>query len=117
LFRIDQSPARAAQALDTLSLEMLGRAAADHRFPAAERSFRLDRLGGEYLRHGQISKWQDLEQEADRIEGREGGLYLLTGVRLAGLADSAVVERQERLMSRASYPDGASYLSNLRNPG
>ena len=119
--------ADAAQALDTLSLEvlnqvffaappgrsslayseMIGRAAADPRFPAAARSARLDGLGHQYLRHGQISRWQALDQEADRIEGQEGGLSLLTRARLAEVADTEAVARQERLMARASYPERA----------
>lgn len=125
--------ARAAQALDTLSLEVLnqvffaappgrsslayseliGRAATDPRFPAAARSSRLNWLSRQYLRHGQISRWQALDQEADRIEGREGGLYLLTRARLAGVADSQAIARQERLMARASYPEDADHLAVL----
>ena len=125
--------ARAAQALDTLNLEvlnrvffaappgrsslayseMIGTAAADPRFPAAARSARLNWLGRQYLRHGQISRWQDLDQEADRIEGQEGGLSLLTRARLAGVADAEAIARQERLMARASYPESADNLSIL----
>ena len=125
--------AHAAQALDTLSLEVLnqvffaappgrsslayseviGRAAANPRFPAAARSARLNWLGRQYLRHGQVSRWQALDREADRIEGREGGLSLLTRARLAGLADAEAVTRQEALMARVSYPETADYLATL----
>jgi tetratricopeptide (TPR) repeat protein len=125
--------ARAAQALDTLSLEvlnrvffaappgrsslayseMIGQTAADPRFPAAERSARLNWLSRQYLRHGQISRWQAIDQEADRIEGREGGLSLLTRARLAGVADTETVVRQERLMARVSYPEQSDYLAIL----
>jgi tetratricopeptide (TPR) repeat protein len=93
--------------------EMIARAGADPRFPAPERTDWLVELGREYLRHGQISKWTGTTREADRIEGREGGLFRLTMARLAGIADSEAVVRQERLMSRAAYPEDAAFLATL----
>lgn len=125
--------AQAAQALDTLDVEVLGqiffdappgrsslayselvgRATATSRFPPPERVWRLGRLGRQYMRHGQISNWQSVGREADRIAGREGGLFDLTRARLAGVLDPEAEARQERLMSRVSYPVEASYLSPL----
>lgn len=128
-----EDSARAAAALDTTSLEVLrqvffaarpGRSglaysemvrmiAANPRFPVGFRAGALEELGLQYLRHGQIGNWLALDQEADRLEGREGGLRELTMARLAGLDNAEVIARQERLAARASYPESARYRAAL----
>lgn len=125
---------RAAEALDTLSLEVFrdiffavppGRsdlafservrlAAADPRFAAPDRALALEALGHEYLRHGRIADWVATDREADRIQGRENELFLLTMARISGLLDDPqAVALQEQLAARESYPATAQYLSAL----
>lgn len=124
----------AAQALDTLSLgvfqqvtfavppgrsslaysEQVRSAAADPRFPANARASALESLGHQYLRHGKISSWLEIDREADRIQGRENELFTLSMARWAGLLDDPdAIELQEQLAARESYPASASYLATL----
>jgi tetratricopeptide (TPR) repeat protein len=129
-----EDSASAAEALDTLGLgvfqqmtfavppgrsslaysEQVRLASGEQRFPAAARAFALESLGRQYLRHGQIARWLEIDREADRIQGREDELYQMTMARWAGiLADSASIALQEQLAARESYPETASYLATL----
>jgi tetratricopeptide (TPR) repeat protein len=124
----------AALALDTLDLSTFGQirfavppgrsclpytemvlmAAADPRMPAPARASALEALGHQYLRHGQISDWLSVDREADRVQGRENELFMLTMARLVGLlVDPEGIALQEQLAARESYPQTASYLAAL----
>ena len=50
--------------------EMVRLAAADRRFPASARADALESLGHQYLRHGKISRWLEIDREADRLPKR-----------------------------------------------
>ncbi len=129
-----EDSARAAQALDTLALRIFGQirfavppgrsslsyteavklAAADPRMPPPARAVALEELGHQYLRHGRIADWLAVDREADRIQGREDELFMLTMARLVGLlADPEAIALQEQLAARESYPETANYLATL----
>ncbi|NIP79398.1 MAG: hypothetical protein GWM90_09365, partial [Gemmatimonadetes bacterium] len=129
-----EDSARAAEALDTLGLEtfrqvffyappgrssldyseLVGRTAADPRFPAADRARALEGLAHQYLRHGRIADWLETDREADRIRGREDELFLLTMARLTGLLDDpGDLALQEQLAAREPYPERAHFLAAL----
>ncbi len=129
-----EDSAVAHRALDTLSLPLFGQirfavppgrsslpysetvllAAGDPRMPAPARASALQALGHQYLRHGRIDDWLAVDREADRIQGREDELFLLTMSRLVGLlADPEAISLQEQLATRESYPETADYLSAL----
>ncbi len=129
-----EDSAVAAQALDTLNLSVFGQirfavppgrsslgysetvllAAGDPRMPAPARASALEDLGRQYLRHGQVANWLAVDREADRIQGRENELFMLTMARLAGLvADPEGIELHEQLAARESYPEDADYLAAL----
>jgi tetratricopeptide (TPR) repeat protein len=117
-----EDSARAAQALDTLSLPIFGQirfavppgrsslefteqvfmAAGDPRMPAPARASALEYLSHEYLRHGRIGDWVAVD------------LRMLTMARLVGLlADPEAIALQEQLAARESYPQAADYLAML----
>jgi len=129
-----EDSAIAALALDTLSLTLLGQirfavppgrsslpysetvllAAGDPRMPAPARASALEELGRQYLRHGQIADWLAVDREADRIQGRENELFMLTMARTVGLlVDPEAIALQEQLAARESYPETADDLAAL----
>ena len=129
-----EDSAIAAQALDTLSLPLFGQirfavppgrsslgysetvwlAAGDPRMPAPARASALEELGHQYLRHGRIADWLALDREADRIQGRENELFMLTMAQMTGLlSDPSAFALREQLTARENYPETADYLSAL----
>jgi serine/threonine-protein kinase len=129
-----EDSAIAAQALDTLNLSIFGQirfavppgrsslpyseqvllAAAAPRMPPAARASALEDLGRQYLRHGEIARWLEVDREADRIQGREDELFMLTMAQVVGLlADPEAIAFQQQLAARESYPRTADYLAVL----
>jgi tetratricopeptide (TPR) repeat protein len=124
--------AAAAAALDTASTEVLAelgrgvligpsglgftelvtRARSDPRFSDRERGQALLALGAQFLRHGQVARWQATERQAWLLLARDGGLFRLAMARLAGLLeDSASAATFTRLARLAPYPQRADYLA------